>query len=94
MFALFGSGEVLTDWKRGNITPFFKKGGKKKKVWVTAGKSVSPLYLTRLWSRIFWRPFKALNDKVIGDNQCDFTKGGSCLTNLVAFCDEVVNVCE
>lgn len=26
---------------------------------------------------------------MIGDNQCDFTKGGSCLTNLVAFCDEV-----
>ena len=24
------SGEVLTDWKRGNITPIFKKGKKKK----------------------------------------------------------------
>lgn len=31
MFALFHSGEVLTEWKRRNITPFFKKGGKKKK---------------------------------------------------------------
>jgi len=25
------SGEIPTDWKRGNITPVFKKGGKKRR---------------------------------------------------------------
>ena len=34
------SGEVLTDWKRGNITPIFKKKKKKRKIQGTTGQSV------------------------------------------------------
>jgi len=41
------SGEVPTDWKRGIITPIFKK------IQGPAGESVSPLCLARTWSRSF-----------------------------------------
>jgi len=40
------SGEVPTDWRRGNITTIFKKG-KKELTWGTTGQSVSLLCLTR-----------------------------------------------
>jgi len=39
------SGEVPTDWRRGNITPIFKKG--KRKTRGTTGQSASPLCLAR-----------------------------------------------
>jgi len=39
------SGEVPTDWRRGNITPIFKK--EKRKTWGTIGQSASPLCLVR-----------------------------------------------
>ena len=47
------SGEVPADWKRGNITPIFKKG--KRKTQGTTGQSVSPPCLARLWSRSSWK---------------------------------------
>jgi len=43
------SGEVPTDWKRGNIMPIFKKG--KRKSLGTTGLSVLALCLARSWSR-------------------------------------------
>ncbi|GAB0186145.1 mitochondrial enolase superfamily member 1 [Grus japonensis] len=52
------SGEVPTDWKRGNITPIFEKGNTE-------------------------------NKEVIGDSQHSFTRGKSCLTNLVVFYDGI-----
>jgi len=39
------SGEVPTDWRRGNITPVFKK--EKRMTWGTTGQSASPLCLAR-----------------------------------------------
>lgn len=42
------TGEVPSDWKRGSITPTFKKGIKKGRG--TTGKSVPPLVLARSWS--------------------------------------------
>ena len=40
---LWHSGEVPTDWKRGNITPFSRK---EKKIQKTDSQSVLPVYLT------------------------------------------------
>ncbi|CAM5129697.1 unnamed protein product [Natator depressus] len=83
------SGEVPEDWKKASVVPIFKKGKKEDP------GNYRPVSLTSVPGKIMEQVLKESimkhleERKVIRDSQHGFTKGKSCLTNLIAVCDEI-----
>jgi len=83
------TGEVPEDWRKAHVTPVFKKGkqedpGNFRQVSITSipGKVVEQLILDVTSKQVEEK-------KVVRSSQHGFTKGKSCLTNLIAFYDGV-----
>ncbi|GAB0178457.1 mitochondrial enolase superfamily member 1 [Grus japonensis] len=81
------TGEVPEDWRKANVTLVFKKGKKK------GLGNYRPVSLTSVPGRVMEQLILGVinehveEKKVIGSGQHGFTKGKSCLTNLIAFYD-------
>ncbi|CAM4403626.1 unnamed protein product [Lepidochelys kempii] len=83
------SGEVQDDWKKANVVPIFKKG---KEEDLGNYRPVSLISVPRkIMEHVLKESIlKHLEErKVIRNSQYGFTKGKSCLTNLIAFYDEI-----
>jgi len=81
------TGEVPEDWRKAKVTPIFKKGKKEdpgnyRLVSLTSipGKMMGQLILEAIMKQVEEK-------KVIRSSQHGFTKGKSCLTNMIAFYD-------
>ena len=84
------SGEVLDDWRKGHVTPIYKKESKEnprnyRLVSLTSvpGKIMEQIILDNM-----------RDGCVMRDSQHSFTRGKSCLTNLVAFYDGVTELVD
>ncbi|CAM5109502.1 unnamed protein product [Eretmochelys imbricata] len=81
--------EDLDDWKKANVVPICKKGKKEDP------GNYRPVSLSSVPGKIMEQVLKESilkhleERKGIRNSQHGFTKGKSCLANLIAFCDEI-----
>ncbi|PKU41933.1 rna-directed dna polymerase from mobile element jockey-like [Limosa lapponica baueri] len=85
------TGEVPANWRLANVTPIHKKGwmddpGNSRPVSLTSepGKVVEQTILSAIMQHM-------KDAQVIRPSQHGFTRGRSCLTNLISFCDQVTH---
>ncbi|GAB0208736.1 mitochondrial enolase superfamily member 1 [Grus japonensis] len=77
------TGEVPEDWRKANVTLVFKKGKKE------GPGNYRPVSLTSIPGKVMEQLILGVinkhveEKKVIGSGQHGFTKGKSCLTNLI-----------
>jgi len=83
------TGEVPEDWRKASVTPVFQKGEKE------GPGNYRPVSLASIPGRVMEQLILAViikqveEKKVIRSSQHGFTKGKSCLTNLIAFYDDM-----
>jgi len=83
------TGEVPKDWRKASVTPIFKKGKKEDP------RNYRPVSLTSTPRKVMEQLIlEVINKQVeekkfIRSSQHGFTKGKSCLTNLIAFYDDM-----
>ncbi|GAB0207301.1 hypothetical protein GRJ2_003195700 [Grus japonensis] len=81
-------GEVPEDWRKANVTPVLEKGKKEEDP-----GNYRPVSLNSIPGKVMEQLILGVinkhveEKKVIGGGQHGFTKGKSCLTNLIAFYD-------
>eukprot|EP00061_Rhincodon_typus_P015044 g42500.t1 len=91
---LLVTGEVLENWRAANDVPLFKKGNKDHL------GSYRPVRLTSVFGKLLERILRdgicAHLEKhgLIRDNQHGFVQGGSCLSNLIEFFEELTKVID
>ncbi|KAK4811098.1 hypothetical protein QYF61_016384, partial [Mycteria americana] len=88
------SGEVPVDWKLANVVPIFKKGKKEDP------GNYRPVSLTSVPGKIMEKVILGVTERYLRDNavtghsQHGFTRGKSCLTNLISFYDKVSHLVD
>ncbi|KAK4807096.1 hypothetical protein QYF61_018437 [Mycteria americana] len=92
--ASWESREVPVDWKLANVIPIFKKGKKEDP------GNHRPVSHTSVPGKIMEKIILGVIEKhlkdnaVIGQSQHGFTRGKSCLTNLISFYDKVTRLVD
>jgi len=83
------TGEVPEDWRKANVIPIFKKGKKEDpgNYRLVSLNSIPGKVMEQIILEIINKQME--EKKVIRSSQHGFTKGKSCLTNLIAFYNDI-----
>ena len=88
------SGKVPMEWKRAEVVPIYKSGGRDEPL------NYRPVSLTSVVCKMCEKVIKKNwllyleNHKIIKDTQFGFRKGRSCVTNLLSFYSRVVDTIQ
>ena len=88
------SGKVPMQWKRAEVVPIYKSGGRDEPL------NYRPVSLTSVVCKMCEKVIKKNwllyleNHKIIKDTQFGFRKGRSCVTNLLSFYSRVVDTIQ